>query len=473
MARVKTTAIISDIRGKLNGSVFQGNNGILSIRQNASKVNNFIVNRQTQRNRIVYLQGEWQKLTNSERGEWNNYAQVLKRRTSYDSNIFINGQSTFIYINSNRLYLGETIFTTPQGYSISQYNGEFTVRKDSGRLILYAGQWLSDSGFVFNVKMSRVVNASVNYSINDVKSVNVPWIQDVEIDITDEYLRLFGSVPNVGDSLFLHYAIIDAVSGLQGLWIKKKVIVQAVPNVYDDISSSLLGLWSLRKRISSYEGACCRIKLNQSPFTTENIHFKTDGTPDWDVWQLKLNKNNWFVDKIYSQINNNDIVIGSFASLGVYDNGFLNCKPGGNWNFNPVEITTANKFAILYNGKVNVPDGTFLNTDSNDFNNYMNFDSSIGLDVYSMTIQFTLSNFGNYDNKFSILNCDVNRVVTWYNETGSKQQASTPGGSFDIGIFGDGESFNNTSDLSFGEFMIVNRDLTSNEITQLTAKAML
>src|SRR3972149_7530721 len=105
MARIQTSALISNISGKINGSVFQRNQGGLIIRNQSGKINSNTLRSNSQRVGMSSVQGDWQSLTDAQRLTWNTYATYLDRKQRRNPTLSINGQQLFIDINTVRYAL--------------------------------------------------------------------------------------------------------------------------------------------------------------------------------------------------------------------------------------------------------------------------------------------------------------------------------------------------------------------------------
>jgi hypothetical protein len=105
MARIRTSALISSIDGKLNGSVFQRTQGGLTIRNGNSRVNSNTPRSNLRKIGMIQVQSDWQQLSNSQRLLWNTYATYLNKKQKHNSSLTLNGHQLFININSIRFDL--------------------------------------------------------------------------------------------------------------------------------------------------------------------------------------------------------------------------------------------------------------------------------------------------------------------------------------------------------------------------------
>lgn len=105
MARIVTSGIISDIRGKINGSVFQRNQGGLIIRNQSGKINSNTLRSNGQRIGLSSVQADWQSLTDAQRLLWSTYALYIGRKQKRNPTLNVSGHQIFIDINTVRYAL--------------------------------------------------------------------------------------------------------------------------------------------------------------------------------------------------------------------------------------------------------------------------------------------------------------------------------------------------------------------------------
>src|SRR3972149_2337274 len=105
MARIQTSALISNISGKINGSVFQRNQGGLIMRNQSGKINSNTLRSNSQKVGLADIQGNWQLLTDGQRLLWQTYAIYLNKKQKKNPTLNINGQQLFININAIRYAL--------------------------------------------------------------------------------------------------------------------------------------------------------------------------------------------------------------------------------------------------------------------------------------------------------------------------------------------------------------------------------
>lgn len=214
MARIKTGAIITDIRGKIKGSVFQSGQGGLIMRNNPNPVNKRSNPQNAIRVVIGTLHNQWKGLGNGTRAQWDAFAQFTGTKQINDSNRILSGQQLFIKINSIRqLYgvgnLSNPVFSrfslTPVTLQVQSTFGTLNIR--SSRALVAADEFLS-------VKLSTVVLDTVNNSSGRFKQIIFTSVDGIVQNITTQYTEIFGAIPSTGDSIFIEYLLHEKSNGL-------------------------------------------------------------------------------------------------------------------------------------------------------------------------------------------------------------------------------------------------------------------
>lgn len=101
MAKILTTAIVADIRNKLNGSVFSKNKGGAYIRTKVTPVNPQSVAQQNVRNHLSTNSQAWRGLTEAQRQGWNNAAPNFPYTDIFGNIKQLSGFQLYVKLNTN------------------------------------------------------------------------------------------------------------------------------------------------------------------------------------------------------------------------------------------------------------------------------------------------------------------------------------------------------------------------------------
>lgn len=302
MAQVKLSALLSDLRGKLGGGTFQGNNGVLSLRNNNIGVNTKSSNKIKQQGQMKYLLDAWRNLTNEQRQLWNNFSIQAKIATNKNANTFLNGQSIFLKFNYYRYAVGLATLDTPSMFRTNLSNVNFTISNSFGVLSITSDRaLLNNIEFAF-VQISAPVQANNNYKKSTVKSIRQLITNGTNWDITQSYLNAFGFLPNAGDTVFIDVVLCDYVAGWQSFNGNYKLTVGGSDG-YTSIIDNIGEVFSLRQVLPLTTGNLFRVKR-----ASDNTQFTctfTNGVIDYAGVDAFCNGTTCYVNRIYSQKNNN------------------------------------------------------------------------------------------------------------------------------------------------------------------------
>ena len=220
MARVELSGLISNISGKLNGSVFQRNQSGLIIRNQAGKINSNTARSNFQRTGIAQLQNDWKSLDDATRNSWENYSRYLNLKQKRNPTLNINGHQLFIRINSIRYSLQDVssimspyllsipIFAPlPQPLQILTLDNtmdllwatfNFEINLSNNVVILLASRPLTGSQISANQKLTLMRTATTSVG---------------HFDFTSYYTEVYGRLPAEGEWLQIRAALWDSTTG--------------------------------------------------------------------------------------------------------------------------------------------------------------------------------------------------------------------------------------------------------------------
>jgi hypothetical protein len=113
MAKVKFSALISEMRGKLNGSVFTKNRYGNALRNKVTPVNRRTPHQQSVKALFTYFSQKWRTLTDDQRNAWNSAVDDFKRNNIFGDSIRPTGSNLFCELNANLAIIGGNELTSP------------------------------------------------------------------------------------------------------------------------------------------------------------------------------------------------------------------------------------------------------------------------------------------------------------------------------------------------------------------------
>lgn len=219
MARIKTSAIIADINGKLNGSVFQRTQGGLCIRNQSGRVDSNTLRSNGRKVGMSAVQTDWQNLTNSERVLWNTYAIYLNKKQKKNPSLLINGHQLFININSIRYDLSADnslfqpyLLSTPVLAPLPAPINITSIVRNGVALECNLDRAISNLSEVIICYLSRPLSASQMSVNNKTILMKAPTNTGSLFECNAYYVNTYGRIIEVGEYVQAKIAIYSTVS---------------------------------------------------------------------------------------------------------------------------------------------------------------------------------------------------------------------------------------------------------------------
>lgn len=220
--KIKYSALVSDARGKLNGSVASKNRYGSYLRNKITPVNPQTTAQMEARQRFGSLSSAWGGLTIGQRNSWNNATKDFPFTDIFGDIKHLSGNSLFVKLNSNLEKVGSPIIeVAPQVQGLSTlpaFDVDMTVV--AGEITALA---LDFGSFELGANESLVVyatppqSAGKSFVKSEYRFLGAATIADDEADILTLYSNRLGSSIAEGTRVFIRCAIVSTVSGQQGV----------------------------------------------------------------------------------------------------------------------------------------------------------------------------------------------------------------------------------------------------------------
>lgn len=222
MAKVKFSALVSDMRNKLNGSVASKNRYGNYLRNKVTPVNPQTSYQQAVRQLLGALSSQYRGLTDAQRLSWINGAANYPFTDIFGDVRYLSGQTLFIKLNTNLINAGESVITTaplPVGIPEMAVTG-LTAEVTTGSLVtldLDASAATVPNDFVLAVYATPPTPASIQFVKNRYRFIGLATVAAGEADILSMYIDRFGSSANEGEQIHVRAALISDTTGQQGV----------------------------------------------------------------------------------------------------------------------------------------------------------------------------------------------------------------------------------------------------------------
>ena len=212
MALIKTSGIITDISGKLNGSVFQRSLGGLTLRTGSTFVNRKTNSQFYSRAAIKTIQGYWSSLVASDASAWNAYATFRNKAQKRNLSLKQSGQNLFVAENTLRwkvqswaVGLSPVVIQTPVMAMPAFPIDVVSLSYVSLLLNISLNYSLISADQFFLIKLSRPLAQQQPSQYNKLKIIPYDPADGFAQDINDGYESVWGTLPASGQ--YINYEV--------------------------------------------------------------------------------------------------------------------------------------------------------------------------------------------------------------------------------------------------------------------------
>lgn len=230
MAKVKFSALVSDMRNKLNGSVFSKNRAGNYLRNKTTPVNPRTSFQQAIRQQLGSLSSKWSALTELQRATWRGAVGSFPYTDIFGDKKELDGKSLMIKLNMNLLNAGKpTIDVAPQIVAIPELSLDGAVAGVAAGVELDVSPSTIPAGYSLMVYATAPQRAGVYFAKNKFRSLGVVPVAAGVADLATVYEDRFGalSASDVGKAVFFKCALVSDTSGQLGVPVDIRVSVQA------------------------------------------------------------------------------------------------------------------------------------------------------------------------------------------------------------------------------------------------------
>jgi len=211
MARIKTSALISDIRGSIGGTTFQQSRGGLVMKNKPYGRHGNTVKRSIETNIMHALQHAWMSLSDTARNTWNIFADYKRVHQNNDSARFLNGQQIFIKYNFYRLLTGRSLQSDPLFAPVDLEQLTVTLSLSLGNLIMTGSRNFDATKEFMIIMITYPLPASINNAGSRYRFIDITYASASFLTISLAYIDVFGRVPTVGETVLYKYRLINTI----------------------------------------------------------------------------------------------------------------------------------------------------------------------------------------------------------------------------------------------------------------------
>lgn len=229
MAKIKLSAIVSEMRGKLNGSVFSKNRGGAYVRTKVTPVNPQTLAQGLVRATLTNLSQAWRGLTEPQRLAWNSAVSAFTSTDIFGDIKTPSGINLYNKLNLNLAAIGEAPISTPPiavpvGYvdtlAITPAAGAGTISAAFSTIGASADQTVI-------VEATPCISAGKNFVKSEFRQIGTfAGTAATPQALGAMYVAKFGAM-TAGKKIFVRLKFVDKNTGVAGQFTSASAIVAA------------------------------------------------------------------------------------------------------------------------------------------------------------------------------------------------------------------------------------------------------
>lgn len=222
MAKIKYSALVSEMRNKLNGSVLSKNRFGNYMRNKTTPVNPQTTYQQNARSILAALSQAWAGITQAQRNGWRALAETLPFTDIFGDPKTLSGQMLYVKLNTNLLKIGESEIADAPLKEAVPFISQTAITVTSAASALTAltvtiSPGTVPAGFGVAVYATPAINPGVAFVKNQFRFLGIAGAPAAGVlTLTTLWNDRFGGI-TTGQKLFVRLALVSETSGQQGI----------------------------------------------------------------------------------------------------------------------------------------------------------------------------------------------------------------------------------------------------------------
>lgn len=213
MAKVLFTAVVADMRNKLNGTVFSKNRYGAYTRTKVTPVNPQTTFQTSVRQNFGNTSASWRGLTQAQRNGWIAQAEFFPIIDIFGNSKILSGQALFVQVNRNLNTAGQSAITAaPTPGAIPAWFASTATSAPAGATLLNVNVATVPAGWTAVVATSQQVTPGIGFAKNLFRVLGDFTATASVITLTTAFNARFGA-PVAGNKIFFRTYIISNTTG--------------------------------------------------------------------------------------------------------------------------------------------------------------------------------------------------------------------------------------------------------------------
>ena len=213
MAKVLFTAVVADMRNKLNGTVFSKNRYGAYTRTKVTPVNPQTTFQTSVRTNFGTTSAAWRGITQAQRNAWIAQAQFFPIIDIFGNSKVLSGQALYQQLNRNLFTAGQSAISAPPSpAAIPTFFAVSVASSVAGADIITVNVATVPAGHTCIVAVTPGLTPGIQFAKNRFRVLGTFTATASAITITTAYRARFGT-PVAGNKLFVRVYLIDDTTG--------------------------------------------------------------------------------------------------------------------------------------------------------------------------------------------------------------------------------------------------------------------
>ena len=229
MAKVKFTAVVADMRNKLNGSVFARNRGGAYVRTKVTPLNPQSVRQVAARNLLTSLAQGFRSLSQEQITAWNEAVTQWQTTDVFGDLVSPTGLALYVRLNSNISNGGGSLISNPPAptgaAALTEISLSAQVTGDLFELTFDPGT--VPSGHTMYIESTSMLSPGINNANSRFRFIEILGASETSpSNIFAPQINKFGALV-AGQKVYVRAKLINIVTGEVSLALKASAIVAA------------------------------------------------------------------------------------------------------------------------------------------------------------------------------------------------------------------------------------------------------
>lgn len=228
MAKIKYSALLQDMRNKLNGSVMSKNRYGSYVRNKTTPSNPQTSYQQAQRQQLGSLSAQWRGLTQAQRQGWIDAAPQFPITDAFGDVKILAGNALYIQLNKNLLNAGAaTISDAPNAVSIPSIAiSALTATAGTPSATFTIDPTTIPTGYDLFAKATPMISPGISFVKNKLRFLGTETATAGSVDILNDWQARFGTLVE-GQRLSVTAFLVSSSTGQAGVPVLATTIVAA------------------------------------------------------------------------------------------------------------------------------------------------------------------------------------------------------------------------------------------------------